>query len=351
MNNFRLTIVIPVYNTPKNALMRLANSLLKQKDTNFVALIVDDGSCDETRKLVDNISFSLKNCSVIHKNNGGVSSARNIGIISSKTEYISFVDADDILSDEYVLKLNKAICFYHPDIVYASIIKNPISDTPKQSNGKTSFFEGEQNIELIKEALLGVPNRKLKYTILGSPCARAYKTELAIKTKFREDISFYEDQLFNREYLELITSAVVIPDSIYIYEQNEYSAMHKNRNENFYLKTLPYLRTFYEFNKKEPIKYKKCLRKEQLVFLYATVNYDYIYNLKRSYKKYKKEIKEIVKEPIYQDTLKNLKLSIHEDGLFDYLSFFFIKNSFYSITYLNKLLIFYIKKFLNGVKK
>lgn len=344
MSNINLTIIIPVYNTPIEALERLVESLVTQVDDRYKVIFINDGSDEETKNALNMLSKKIQCATVIHKENGGVSEARNVGIKSATTAYISFADADDVLTRDYVLKLNEIIDQYSVDIVYACIVKKPQGDTPKQSADKVDVFRGKEQLEMVKESLLGVVDGKLNYTILGTPCARAYKTTIAKKILFRVGINFYEDQIFNREFLEYAESAIVIPDIIYIYEQNDYSAMHRNRNLNFYEKTKAYWEVFFELNQKEDKKYKKSLRKEQLTFLYAVINYDYIYNKESNFVIYRKEIINIIKHPMLQDSISNLELTIKEDGFVQWINLKLLKIHAYSFLYFEKKLFYLLKK-------
>jgi len=89
-----ISIVIPLYNK-ENSVRRTLDSLLYQLDENDEVVVVDDGSTDGSRKLIENIVD--ERIVLIEKENGGVSSARNLGIISSRYDYVALLDADDIL--------------------------------------------------------------------------------------------------------------------------------------------------------------------------------------------------------------------------------------------------------------
>ena len=99
-----------------------------------------------------------------------------------RTEYVAFSDADDRLDEKFVEKILFYIQEYKPDIIYGGMERIPASECVIQSGGSVEEFVGKESIKEVKRALLNIEPRKLPYTILGTPCARAYKTEI-VKTK------------------------------------------------------------------------------------------------------------------------------------------------------------------------
>ncbi len=102
----KISFVIPVYNA-KSTIRRTIESCLRQKCSNLdvEVLAVDDGSTDGSSRELDSLAAEFPELKVIHKENAGVSSARNTGIDAAKGEYMMFVDADDYLSDNAIAGL------------------------------------------------------------------------------------------------------------------------------------------------------------------------------------------------------------------------------------------------------
>ncbi|MEH8137532.1 glycosyltransferase family 2 protein [Gallibacterium anatis] len=117
MNNTpKFSIIVPVYNVEKY-LTECINSILSQSFSNYELLIIDDGSTDSSGNICDTY-VTHKNVKVFHKENGGLSDARNYGIKEAIGEYIIFVDSDDFWSDTLFLdKINDKIMAYNPDLV------------------------------------------------------------------------------------------------------------------------------------------------------------------------------------------------------------------------------------------
>ena len=96
MNSPLISIIIPVYNAEKY-LRQCLDSVLAQTYTNWECLLVDDGSKDSSGTICDEYASKDSRFKVFHKENGGVSSARNVGIDNMTGEFVSFIDADDLL--------------------------------------------------------------------------------------------------------------------------------------------------------------------------------------------------------------------------------------------------------------
>ena len=92
----KISIIVPVYNTEKY-LPRCKNSILSQTFTDFELLLIDDGSTDRSYKILEDYAIQDERIRIFHQENGGVTSARNIGVTESRGEWVSFVDSDDEL--------------------------------------------------------------------------------------------------------------------------------------------------------------------------------------------------------------------------------------------------------------
>lgn len=99
MNKPLISVIVPVYNVEK-FLSRCLNSILAQTYNNLEVILVDDGSTDNSGKICDDYALKDKRIRVIHKQNGGVSSARNMALSVAKGEYIGFVDSDDYIEND-----------------------------------------------------------------------------------------------------------------------------------------------------------------------------------------------------------------------------------------------------------
>lgn len=102
MNIPLISVIIPVYNN-ENCLHRCVDSILIQTYTDFELLLINDGSKDSSGSICDEYSVIDKRVHVFHKENGGASSARNIGLENAKGEWITFCDSDDFVDSDWLM--------------------------------------------------------------------------------------------------------------------------------------------------------------------------------------------------------------------------------------------------------
>ena len=153
-----VSIIVPVYKS-KDTLKRCVESLLAQTVEDTEMILVDDGSPDGSGELCDKLAEEDSRIRVIHKENGGVSSARNVGIEAAKGDYLLFADSDDYVEQDMVEKLlsgigndDIAICGFHHHYQGRDIVRIP--EVPGQS--------GEENfLALYGEGFLNMPWNKL----------------------------------------------------------------------------------------------------------------------------------------------------------------------------------------------
>ncbi|MDY3267295.1 MAG: glycosyltransferase [Phocaeicola sp.] len=115
-----ISIIIPVYNA-ESTLRKCIDSIINQKFTDWELLLVDDGSIDQSAQICDEYADNNSRIKVIHKENGGVSSARNLGLDNSCGEFIMFVDSDDFLVNN---SINKNVLDGGEDLILFSYIIN-----------------------------------------------------------------------------------------------------------------------------------------------------------------------------------------------------------------------------------
>lgn len=106
-NNPKLSIIIPIYNA-EQFIRRCIDSILEQTYTDFELLLIDDGSTDDSSRICDVYSENDSRIKVFHKKNGGVSSARNVGLDNANGEWIVFIDSDDAINNQYLSVTKKA---------------------------------------------------------------------------------------------------------------------------------------------------------------------------------------------------------------------------------------------------
>ena len=161
----KISIIVPVYNVEKY-IRRCLDSIAVQTFTDWECICVDDGTPDASGKICNEYAQKDSRFVVIHKENGGVSSARNVGLDVAKGEYVTFCDSDDYVERNWLSSLYEQAIFTNSDIVNCDLIrKSTKSDytqhqvpglTGKETVKKlmTGDFDGYLWIKLIKRSLI-----------------------------------------------------------------------------------------------------------------------------------------------------------------------------------------------------
>ena len=227
------SIVIPVFNA-KLYLPRCVNSIINQTYNNWHLYLVDDGSSDGSDKLCDSFSYENPQITAIHKTNGGVSDARNRGILESNGEWIFFVDADDFLELDSLFLINEFVCKYNPDLVLFNIKEISINKKihvlkhPLKLNYNYNRFEIEQLI---------MPFACINgYSFVNSPCNKVYRASILKKNNiFFPSRVRGEDWIFNIKFLRCCQNMVATDALLYNYCRTPFSAMSTYCPEQFQL--------------------------------------------------------------------------------------------------------------------
>lgn len=238
---FKISIIVPFYNA-ECFLDECIQSVLNQTYRDFELILVDDGSTDGSkevcRKYCDIEKYDTdRMVKYIFERNSGVSVARNTGIEYSKGEFISFLDADDFLDENYIERLIRTQEKYNTDLTMCTYFNY-------KSNGflekRVSF---EQDIYVkgnqIKRELIPKIFFNDYLQPLANPICRLYRKSIIVDNNilFNEKLKFYEDRLFNYVYMHNISDFYYIDEALYYRYVHSESAMHKYR-ENIYEETL-----------------------------------------------------------------------------------------------------------------
>ena len=212
----KISVIVPVYNV-EAYLERCVESILHQTYTNFELILINDGSTDSSGQICDQLARQYENIKVYHIENAGVSNARNVGIQLATGAWITFVDSDDFVTNDYLATLASAVEGENVGFVIAPLhhIKNGIViDLPPYS-GRKELWSTE---ETMKELLM---TTKTSFF----PVAKLFKRDLLVDEKFNTDYHLAEDALFLTELLlKTRCSSVFIDKPIYYYDHREGSA-------------------------------------------------------------------------------------------------------------------------------
>lgn len=214
-----ISVIVPVYNVEKY-LEECINSIINQTYKNLEIILVDDGSKDNSSRICDELSKKDSRIRVIHKENGGVSDTRNVGILNSTGKYIQFADSDDFMEDNMIETLYKDIVESKAEVAMCSyyLFKNGIKTT--DANYEKEIYN--------KEQILG--------EILLDEKIRSYAWNKLFKKNLFDEIQFPNGKVFEDIYiiprvLEKSEKVVFNNTPLYYYRQREGSILHKQTNE------------------------------------------------------------------------------------------------------------------------
>lgn len=278
-----ISLIVPVYNVEKY-LCECIDSILSQTYKNFELILVDDGSPDNSGKICDEYAEKDSRIKVIHKENGGVSSARNVGLDNANGEYITFVDSDDTVDKQYLELMYDKITEDNYDICI--------------SNSKY-LLEGLSLKNILVKFLSG-KIYQVSYGIL-------YRKSSILGVRFNERLKNNEDFLFTLRCILNCKKISSISKRIYFYRLNE-TSVTQNYVKGFLSNNLIVYEELCDLNKNNKIS-KKCLR------IYACRSTYFLLNNEFKYKhlNYKERIKEIKNSEFYKSfKLKNIFCSFRK---------------------------------------
>lgn len=227
--NILVGIIVPVYNASKY-LARCIESIINQTYKNLEIILVDDGSTDSSYSICLDYKRKDSRITVIHTENKGVSSARNIGLENSSGQWVYFVDSDDWIGEKAIENLLEepmdAGCLYLHQAATASL-----------RNGGTDFYCKEWPYSFYDSLIELEDVRDLRLLdeilIYGTPWGKLYNRDVIIKNNicFDANISFHEDHCFYFEYLSKINRIKVISSVQYYYRtDNDSKSLSRDRS-------------------------------------------------------------------------------------------------------------------------
>ena len=207
-----VSVIVPVYNAEKY-LRKCLDSLAVQTCKDIEILMIDDGSKDVSPQICDEYAERYENFVAVHKENGGCSSARNLGLQKAKGEFIAFVDADDCLDADFYEILLKALRDTDSDIA-ACTYKNEYSRDIKVIKKHdvipeaVVFNSAESSLESMTEK---------ENSIEGFVWNKVWKREILNGAAFRTDVAIVDDAVFTWEIVSKIKRACYVNLPMYHY--------------------------------------------------------------------------------------------------------------------------------------
>ncbi len=209
-----ISVIVPVYNV-EEYLTQCIESIINQTYTNLEIILVDDGSTDQSGKICDEYAIKDDRIQVIHKENRGVGSARNVGLDTSKGEYVSFVDSDDYVDKNYIKILLKQMLEHN---VQVSICNLAITDKKNTTIRYKDKINGVITTDIVIKKILN-------FELGCSACGKLYRHDLITDIRF-SDYIFGEDLEFVIKVLSMISNVFLSSRCLYYYIMNLDSIVH-----------------------------------------------------------------------------------------------------------------------------
>jgi glycosyltransferase involved in cell wall biosynthesis len=299
-----VSIIVPVYNCEKY-LEECITSLINQDYPNIEIILVNDGSKDNSGQICDYYAGKDNRVRVIHKKNEGVSSARNRGIAEAKGTWLTFVDADDWVTTDYVSQLSSNIDDQTDFIIGRTIgIRNDEKLPDGYKGLEIEVFNLDRKEELFK-SIFNDNIKLMKFPHISTCSAKLIRVSV-IKNyaiSYNKYLKYYEDALFNMELISRANQVKMIDKEIYMYRLHSSSSTKK-----FDLNTIKNYELVYEI-----------FRESQFSGIYK--QYEDVFKIKNlhtillNYYKSKGQgsitfINEICSSDTYRNSIKNVKVKL-----------------------------------------
>lgn len=217
----KVSIIIPVYNVSRY-LPQCLDSVAAQSYSDWEAIVVDDGSTDDSGEICDCYAAADSRFKVIHESNGGAASAKNTGLDYANGTYITFIDSDDYVEQHWLEKIIQVSQSEQADAVqfgFDKVYRSSV-ETIKGDRLPLQTFSAEA---YLSQYLTDWTNSLF--------CNKLFRKELIGEIRFRRDHRCIDDEFFTYKVLSSAEKIVVIQDVLYHYRQRASSAVSNKKNQ------------------------------------------------------------------------------------------------------------------------
>lgn len=303
-----ISIIIPIYKVPEQYLRKCIDSVIAQTLKNIEILLIDDGSPDKCGAICDEYAHKFDNVITIHKSNGGLSSSRNIGVLTASGNYIMFVDGDDWLEpDTCEVLCQKAVC-YNVDLIMFGMSK----DYSDRSVKYDYFLKENHKYE-------GTEIKWLQTQILNYNSNIATATTKLIKRSVLINNQIFHNErlkqgaegiVFNIDLFNKIKNAFFVKEYLYHYRYNDSSISASYDEDNIKL-----VIDCFEEIKNKIVKMSNCdelmeMYKNRLIYAIVTTVISGYMNPSNpdSYKTKKRKCETYLQNEIVKEALKTANM-------------------------------------------
>ena len=228
-----ISVIVPVYNAERT-LRECVDSILSQEFKDFELLLVNDGSKDGSGAICDDYAREDNRVKVFHKENGGVSSARNLGLDNAIGDWVAFVDSDDFVSQGYLNEVVNQNCNLvmkgYKDYFKGSFVSDKMMWKESFSSDVPTFL-----------------NSYLGTAIMRGPVCKFFRRSKIGCLRFNEKLKVGEDSLFVFEYFSKIDTMKIVADGYYVIRiPDEKSVKKYSMTVDYAAESLEYMKNGFE---------------------------------------------------------------------------------------------------------
>ena len=233
----KVTIIIPCHNVPKEYIGRALTSVRSQTFHDYEVIVVDDGSEAPYAAVLKRICDDREKTKLMRIAKSGVSAARNAGIKGASGDYIAFLDADDVLADDFMERALNAAEETDADFIIGGQEETEEAAVPylppRTGKPQTELFIGENLCQELGRFLIGL---RSQITFPGGyigrgPVSRLIRREIVQGILFDPALTIGEDLVWNLEILKQCRKVCLVKESWYSYWQNPLSVIHRRQPE------------------------------------------------------------------------------------------------------------------------
>ena len=324
--NPMVSIVIPIYNV-EIYLKKCINSILNQNFNDFEIILVNDGSTDSSLDICNEYLKKDTRINLVNKTNGGLSSARNAGLNVAKGKYISFIDPDDCINENYFnILINKAE-MNDCDVIVSGYrtVPNNVDIIPSYKLNEvlkgTDFILSSDNVHS-KNELCFVWRYLYKLKLIKEN-----------KIKFNEKIFIGEDVTFNLEVLVNANKVMAISDILYYYTINNPTSLMRNKfKPNLESSLIKQYEKRYYLSKKYNLINNKKYKIDMANYYVNSIYRMIVTNLKNDEScDFEKEIKRVSNNEMFRSSVKNLGFKYKCYNFKEYIFYLALKFKVYPV--------------------
>lgn len=315
-----VSVVVPVYNVEKY-INKCIDSIINQTYKNLEIFLIDDGSTDNSGRICDECAEKDERINVIHKKNGGVSSARNFGIQEASGKWITFIDSDDWVEKNFCERLINEAKKNDADVALCAY--NRVTDSKfEKINANSKIVACDR-----KEYLINTLNPQ---TGFGFCHMKLYKHNVIKDIRFDTDLKVGEDALFNEKISRNLSKAIYVGESLYNYRINE-SSVVRRYDEKYVEKYLKAIKTTKEYIFKNHPNDEEIIQNYYNFVAYhiLLIAVNFCYNYENKDKNKRKILKNICEKNDFKEAIK--KSNYNKLSLTRKIALFTLKYQIYLI--------------------